>query len=262
MTTMNMPEVSTDESLRAMLANSVFYPNAFYDGKPIAMLSARYSSFVACDWNATPDTVREDMHRLKGYDVRSIEPVDLRTLIPADWQSAHTATRRRPTFPGPFDDMPADAFSIRWCLHVCWQRRPEYCPDHGREMIELFYFRGESTFVFEALYSRLGVNPAAIAIMQPGGGCGSTVWTTLEQPNGFFHAMVKRTSDRMPEVLLRGGQGHYAADDPACWPEYEPSGNAAQQFGEYHHRNVPGLPDEDGFMASVVEYRLRKPNNN
>jgi hypothetical protein len=258
------PEVPpcADEQLTGRLSQSVFAPNAGYDGKPLAMLSTRFNCFVFADWNARTDAVREEMNHLKGYDLVNIAEVDLRTLIPSQWESAHSAIRCKPRHLGPFDDMPEDAFSIQWCLHVRWQRRPDFGPEHGREMLELYYFRGESTLVFEALYSRLGVNPAGICIIQPGGGLGSTVWTKLEEANGFFHELVKRTSEQMPEVLLHGGNGRYYAETPAPWPEYETTGKAARRFGEFHIRNHEHLPDDDGFQASVVEYRLSRRTHN
>lgn len=237
------------------------YPHSGLDGKPLSMLSTRYSTFVFCDWNASPDAVRDDVHRLKGFDVVSINDIDVRELIPADWRSVHEAIRRKPTYSGPFGDMPEDPFTIKWCLHVRWQRRPEYGAGHGRDSLDLLYFGGEATLVFEALYTRLRVNPAALCILQPGGGFGSAVWTHIEQQGSFFHQLVKSTSPRMPEVLLYGGNGERSANEPACWPEYESAGSPPKFFGEYHVRNDPIIGNADGFEASVLEYRLRRTIN-
>lgn len=218
------------------------------------MFSTRYSTFVYADWNVAPDDFRSDATKtpIPGFELLAVEDVPLCALIPAGWRSAYENDRRAPA---TGRCVPADPFSIKACTKATWRRLIGQPDAVGRDSLDLYFFSGEATLVFEVLYARMKVNPAAIAIVQPGGGLGPAVWTTLDGADTFFHQLVRKSSPAMPESLLLGGQGQSELSlrqMRSPWPEYGPGPCRTRTW------TFRGISELRGQVErGVAEFRLR-----
>ena len=240
---------SNSFDLKALLKNSVFYPASGVCGEAIKALSARYNSFVHVDYSTRRENViqhlRKDFSEM--FDLVGITDIPIDAVIPPHFRppvpvfNEHELERMSndPVIRDLFHGQVVRPFVV-WAMY---RLKPEFPSSQFLKAREfsILHIGGEACAVFESVYFRNKINPAAIAILWPSEGFGDN-WTLFTNPDFRFYQNIRKNHRingvPMPEVLFT----HASPDNSCCWPDYRPYGKSqyldflgAQSFQQYYH---------------------------
>jgi predicted kinase len=246
--------------LKTLLKNSVFYPASGVCGEAVKVLSARYNSFVHVDYSNSHENViqhlRKDFSEM--YDLVGITDIPIDTVIPQNFRTPVPALNEHELDRISQDQIIRDLFHgkvkpfVVWALYRLKAEFPSSQFLKAREF-SILHIGGEACAVFESVYVRNKINPAAVAILWPSEGFGDN-WTLFTNPDfRFYQNIVKNhriNGVPMPEVLFT----HARPDNSCCWPDYKPNGETqyleflgAQSYQQYYHLGSnPALKLNDG----------------
>ena len=209
-------ELPSQLPLRELLVDSLYYPASEFDGWPVQHLGGFVHSFVYVDFGPARSDLDEAIRRgFAGYRLLGERNVVETELAPSGWQpeffpeltdeeaaQMHVATR----------DARADPF----CKWFVFEREQNKGADHGPERFSLLYLRADGAAAYEPLYIRLGVRPAAIALVRSDTGFSGN-YTSFIDPQRHLHRIVMRNGKIAgPEFMLVGWPGY--RDEH--WPEF------------------------------------------
>ena len=207
----------TDFSIRDVLSRSLYYAACSRDGDPVRFLGGFVHSFIYVDFILEHDDVwnslHDDHHGFKGYDILLCRDVSARELTPNGWQPIHP--RRSDGNPLLHQDWWKEPYSIWTVL----ERKPDFTDDHGPERLSFLFICGDGVATFQALYHGNHCTPEVVAIIQPGLGFGGN-WTNFHDEKQIFGRSVLQNPHGKPNYILYGGWSHEANYRPCCWPDF------------------------------------------
>ena len=208
--------------LPEILQDSLFYPAAGFDGRPIRFLAGKIFSFVYADYGIADTDLAGNVkdYPPAGYEVVSWQPIRLEDLGLA---SSLPRAEHRGYLDDRYENKRQSWAKDPFCDWLIFRRKPEFTSDHGPIGFSLLYFGYEAVAAFEALYVHNDVSPAAIAIIQPGTGFNGGNWTNFCDPDGPLAKRVLENPAGCPRVLLYGGVGGRDFYQETCWPRFTQS---------------------------------------
>jgi len=217
-------------NLKDILEDSVYYPASGIDGTAIKYLSDQFCSFIHADYSTPEEDVEKAMRgdfSLLGYDLIGIKTISMEEMTPFDFRphkfSLNDHEKQRLEM-----DFISDLFYCRnfkpFALWAVYKINPGKTGEtKGKsERFSLLHVGGEACATFEAIYLSNKMNPAAVAIIDPGEGYGDN-WTMFRDTNfRFYQNLLLNCSNpgvQMPEILLTNQDRD---DDGSCfWPDYK-----------------------------------------
>lgn len=217
--------------LYQVLKDSLYYPGAGTDGKPVKWLAGNTYSFVYTDYLVSRsrflDELNDEHSGFRGYHVVGIRDMSMKELIPNGWTP--TLSSRHAGNPSRWSEHFPEPFGI-WTI---LERLSDYSSEHGPERFSLLYLCAEGVASYQALYNSNRVKPKILFLIQHGFGCN---WTNFEDPEGIFAQSLAANSAGMPDWLV-GRYQHKAEGLPrrheSHWPEYYP-GPFMHNLGGWH----------------------------
>jgi hypothetical protein len=224
--------------LHGILKDSLYYPGAGSDGKPVKWLAGNVYSFVYTDYGVSRSHFLSDLNDgrrgFNGYQILAQRDVTMKELIPNGWT---------PMFPDSghhgsngWRQNPIQPFGI-WTV---MERLPELSLEHGPERFSLLYLCSEGVAAYQALYNSNRVKPKVLFLIQHGFGGN---WTDFHDPSEIFAQSVRANPAGMPDYLvgryksrLKGsiqGESHWPEDYPAPTLHYFWGGYG---FGVWRHQ--------------------------
>ena len=208
-------------SLQNLLTDSLFYPACGYDGDPVKHLGGTIYSFIYVDFGHTQNQWLKELESpgFRGYvslenRVRKIgKQISLGRPVPTslDELTGETPHHNRSRY--------SRYRTGGFCVWSVFQRKDDYEPSHGPKRFSLLFICAEGLAAFESLYTANSISPKAIAIIQPGHGCGRN-GTNFKDPKGPLAKAVLGNPAGHPEILLYGGISKRRFYKETCWPEY------------------------------------------
>ena len=210
----------TVDSMRAeafpldnILTDSLYYPCAGFDGRPVQFLSRSIHSFIYVDYGQPLDQLMDELNSdesgFLGYEILGQRNVSQRELAPNGWQPIELPSENeRPTVTA--------AMANPFCVWLVFQRAANYDELHGPERFSFVYLSADGAAAYQALFTK--ITPRGIAIIQPGAGFGGN-YTDYCDPEALFARSVRATGSAMPEFMLNGGNGYRSYYDRPVWEE-------------------------------------------
>jgi hypothetical protein len=206
--------------LEALLEGSLYYPACGLDGTPLKYLAGNIRSFVYADYEMTKAAYLDNINcKGKGCGFLGYHSVLQREIVRADivplgWRPSVVPSgrfaervRKRESGAQPFG---------HWSV---WVRDCDSKADPRADAFSLLYLAGEMSAVYQGLYSRLGIAPKVLAIIQPGTMGGE--WEAAAHDGSFFKSVVGSNPAGMPQYLLNGGYGPSELYASPCWSDYQ-----------------------------------------
>ncbi|GAP68287.1 hypothetical protein BA6E_102287 [Bacteroidales bacterium 6E] len=216
-------------NLRDIIENSVFYPASGIDGNAIKYLSHLYCSFIHVDYSMTEELVRSAMESDfigVGYNLIGIKQIGKEELGPKGFRPSQIALNEHEKHRIGIDFIGERFFGTSFTPFALWAVYELSSADHDYpaskpKRFSLLHIGGEACATFEAIYLSNMINPAAVAIFNPGEGFGDN-WTKFRDPQYRLYQSilfnVKNNGALMPDVVL----AHNSSDenDQCFWPDY------------------------------------------
>jgi len=218
--------------LREMLHDSLYYPGAGSDGKPVKWFAGNIYSFVYSDYAASRHRYLCDLSHtrrgFRGYRVMAKRALTMPELAPNGWKSLPGSDVWSHIWGNTWRDGVANPFGI-WAV---MERLANYSADHGPERFSLLYLCSEGVATYKELYSNNRLKPKVFFLIHHSFGCN---WTRFEDPSDSLARCVRANPAGIPDYLV----GRYAARDKGSiqgdsyWPWDYPRPTLAYQYGGY-----------------------------
>ena len=234
-------------NLNEILVDSVFYPASGIDGSAIKFLSDKFNSFVHVDYSLSMDVIENAVRSnftAVGYDLIGLKHLSKEELTPKGFRpnnfslNKHEKQRLEMSFIHErFNCINFNPFAL-WAVYELNPSKTGKI--EGKvERFSLLHIGAEACATFEAIYLSNKINPAAIAIINPGEGYGEN-WTMFTDPEFRLHKNLilnrDKNSAEMPQILLtnmvRGNE------NPCFWPKYKFSFQLDHEFRIYDYNNI------------------------
>ncbi|MEC4747533.1 hypothetical protein [Methylomicrobium sp. Wu6] len=203
--------------LNEVLQDSLYYPGAGTDGKPVRWLAGNVYSFVYTDYMVSRPRFLHALNNVhsgfRGYRVLGLRDMTMKELIPNGWV---------PQPPNVFDGNPNEGrehFAEPFGIWGIMERLPDYPAEHGPERFSLLYLCGEGVASYQALYNSNRLKPKILFLIQHGFGGN---WTNFENPDGIFAQSVAANPVGMPDWLVGRYRRNYEGSRESYWPKYYP----------------------------------------
>jgi len=200
--------------LHDILQDSLYYPGAGTDGKPVRWLAGNVYSFVYTDYMVSRSrflkALNDEQTGFRGYRVLGSRDINEKELTPKGWL---------PMPPGPFDGNPnvgREHFAQPFAIWVIMERSHDYPSEHGPERFSLLYLCGEGVASYQALYTGNRIKPKILFLIQHGFGGN---WTNFEDPDGIFARSVAANPVGFPDWLVGRCRRESAL---SYWEKYYP----------------------------------------
>lgn len=202
--------------IKKVLQDSLYYPSAGLDGRPVQYLGGHIYSFIYVDYGYERNVVSEQIanNGFKGYRMLVCRDITKHELTPNGWQ---------PVMPKDTDGNPMysrDWIKPPFCIWAIMEREPDFPEEHGPLRFSLLYLCADGAAAFQALYLANHAVPKAIAIIQPGDAFGWN-WTSFTNPNTILGRSVLDNPNGQPKWLMYGGVGWPQWYRKPCWPQYQ-----------------------------------------
>ena len=201
--------------LYEVLQDSLYYPGAGTDGKPVRWLAGNTCSFVYTDYGVSRsrllNALNDEHSGFRGYRILCLRDVTMKELVPNGWT---------PTLPRSCDENPrawSEHFSKPFCIWTILERLSDYPAEHGPERFSLLYLCGEGVASYQALYNSNCVKPKILFLIQHGFGGN---WTNFENQNAIFARSVAANPAGMPDWLV--GRCRSKQEGQSYWSRYYP----------------------------------------
>jgi len=230
---------TTSSGLSEFLSGSLFYPASGLDLDAIPLAGRAEERAIYCDYGIASEGLVKQLEALDarraGFRVDEIRPVELDALgmTPFDVQAPPHPRARRVRA-----KVAVDPYAV-WISLSCMSTDE----GHARR-VQILFIAGDGVATFDALYTRRGIAPAGIAIIQPGHGFGGN-WTNFESETGPLAEAVLRNPAGTPSFLLHGGIGGASFYEAPCWSAYSQPGvrwQAESSDRVIHQWYRPGNP--------------------
>lgn len=200
--------------LADVLRESCFYPSSGLDSSPVLLANGCVHSFVYVDYS----TSRDDFLRaLSSPGFSPYEPllhrdVERHELVPGSWAPESPRWFDNLGFDGRQRLMEAQQRCRPFGHWSIWRRKAKRGEHVGPRLFSFLFLGGEALACYEGLYSRNGMTPKVMAMIQPGHACGDN-WTNFYDPNAPLWRAVSAGA-ALPDYLLIGSYGRRCSE--AC----------------------------------------------
>lgn len=208
--------------LRGVLEQSLYYPSAGFDGRPIQYLGGFVHSFIYVDYGIEEREIDNQIQvsGFLGYRRTGRVSLTQQDLTPNGW---------RPEVPPQFLD---DVQRFRHYSESNFVRRPyatwyifdrdgNRSEDHGPSRFSLVCLCADGVATYQALYRQNKIAPKVVVVIQPGTGFGGN-YTDFRDPNGFFAwNVLDGNGHQRPEFMVCGEFGAFDQTQ-SFWPEAYP----------------------------------------
>lgn len=203
--------------LKDLLIDSLYYPSAGFDGRPVKYLAGNGYSFIYVDYGHDHQAFNDALVNpgFKGYDIIGKRSVSEKELNPTNFHPRILPKAGVDGDPQQYRDWIPKPF----CTWAVLKRKENYGEDHGPEKFSLLYLCTDGAAAYQVLYHANQIAPKVIAIIQPGHGFGGN-WTNFEDPNQILGRSILNNPAGIPDYLLLGGYGNRDYYRNSCWPEY------------------------------------------
>lgn len=204
--------------LNDVLKDSLYYPGAGTDGKPVQWLTGNTYSFIYTDYGVARseflDALQGEQTGFAGYRILGTRDVTMQELIPNGWI---------PMVPFEYDGNPLawrEVIAQPFCIWTVFERLLEFDVAHGPERFSLLYLCGEGVASYQALYNSNRIKPKILFLIQHGFGCN---WTNFEDPDAILARSVASNPAGMPDWLIGRSRSNEAEhENLSFWPRYYP----------------------------------------
>lgn len=231
--------------LTDILQDSLYYPGAGHDGKPVKWLAGNVYSFVYSDYGVSKTSLLSDLigpgEGFRGYGVLAFRDVTMQELIPQGWT---------PMMPDYRDGNPKlfqDSIQQPYAIWAVLERLPEFTDEHGPQRFSLLYICCDGAAGYQALYNSNQIKPKILFLIDHGFGGN---WTNFEHPEKILARSVRANAQGLPDFLV----GRKNNEQTSHWPEDYPNEPLAQILDPDYFR----LFESDLFVWSS-HFKL-KPN--
>jgi len=189
--------INTDPfPLREVLKDSLYYPGAGSDGKPVKWFAGSVYSFVYTDYGVSRNHLLKDLNGVRGfngYRVFAQKDLTVNELIPNGWQPSNP--RINFLHPSNWHSQNIKPFGI-W---VVMERLSNLPAEHGPERFSLLYLCSEGVAAYQALYNSNQIKPKIFFLIHHyfGGN-----WTRFEDPSDILAESVRANRAGMPDYLV------------------------------------------------------------
>ncbi len=206
--------------LKNVLQDSLYYPGAGTDGKPVKWFAGNTYSFIYTDYGVPRseflNELQSDQSGFTGYRILGTRDLTMKELIPNGWI---------PMSPSEYDGNPLawhEVIAQPFCIWTVFERLLDYTEEHGPERFSLLYLCGEGAASYQALYNSNRIKPKILFLIQHAFGCN---WTNFEDPEAILARSVASNAAGMPDWLIgRSRPNTEESEDMnlSYWPYYYP----------------------------------------
>lgn len=172
--------------LQDILRNSLYYPAAGFDGRPVQFLGGFIHSFIYVDYGVTPDQLETERQQngFDGYRLVGRKSLTVHDLAPNGWQPVVPDQYRGDldTFLQRHENGAVQAPFAFWYIFERDDARDE---THGPRRFSLVYIAADGIATYQALYWQNAMPPEVLTIIRPGAGFGGN-YTDFTYPDRFF----------------------------------------------------------------------------
>ncbi|MDD2740544.1 MAG: hypothetical protein PHR94_16575 [Methylomonas lenta] len=201
--------------LTDILQDSLYYPGAGHDGKPVKWLSGNVYSFVYSDYGISKSSLLSDLidpsDGFRGYGVLAFRDVTMHELIPNGWSAMMPDDRDGN--PKSFQESIKQPYAI-WAV---LERLPEFNDEHGPQRFSLLYICCDGAAGYQALYNSNQIKPKILFMVNHGFGCN---WTNFETPEKILARSARANSQGLPDFLIGRKKNEQKA---SYWPDDYPN---------------------------------------
>jgi hypothetical protein len=197
--------------LTDILQDSLYYPGAGHDGRPVKWLSGNVYSFVYTDYGVSKQSVI--LGTFKGYKKLAYRDVKMVELIPSGWA--------QPITPNANDGNPKaweEIFEEPYAIWTIYERIPNFSENHGPERFSLLYICCDGVAGYQALYNANKIKPKILFLINHGFGCN---WTNFEDPGKILARSVRANINGLPDFLV--GRKENEQGTSCFWPNDYPT---------------------------------------
>jgi len=163
-------EESRLPSMDQLLRDSLYYPASGLNGTPVKFLAGNVYSFIYADYGVDRTAFLDNLNGtdpecgFRHYHSMCQRDVFREDIVPNDWRPPIT-----PTEHGDRQRLEERERACRLFGHwSVWQRDATASTAVGPERFSFLFLAGEMSAIYQGLYSRMGIAPRILAIIQPG----------------------------------------------------------------------------------------------
>jgi hypothetical protein len=185
--------------LHDVLQNSLYYPGAGYDGKPVKWFAGNVYSFIYSDYGVSRESVLSQLNppsedNFLGYEILAYRDLSERELIPNGWHQLSPDFNENQS-----SNHWRDIFQKPYALWIIFERSSQYFDDHGPKRFSLLYICCDGAAGYQALYNSNQLKPKILFLINHGFGCN---WTDFENPSKILARSVRANSAGLPDFLV------------------------------------------------------------
>lgn len=202
--------------LEKLLNNSVYYPGAGFDGRPVQWLHRLFQSFVYVDYGVQREhllgEIEDPRTQFRGYHLAGSREIEKRELVPQGWRPPQEILEFARFQYAPTEPVYGNAPFAEWLL---FDRDSGLSGDHGPSRFSLLYICADGVATYHALYlsGRRHHTPAVVVVKDHGFGGN---WTSFGDRNGPFRRLVTNSGQGpKPRFLCDHGPNTGML---CCWP--------------------------------------------
>ena len=206
-----------------ILENSTFYPASGIDATNIEGLSHSSQSFINVDYSVSESDVRKALSLdfiPVGYNIIGLKLIKKEDLSPNGYKpNSFPLKESEKDRIHYLDDAKNNHTSF--CFWAIYELNDSliYKKDGKVKKFSLLHVGGEACATFDALYVRYGINPIAVAILNPAEGYGDN-WTNFRDPDYRLYKLMQlnleRNKARLPEYVFT----NMTTNKDCFWPNY------------------------------------------
>ena len=208
--------------LRDILQDSLYYPGAGSDGKPVKWVGGNVYSFVYTDYMVSRDRFLADLNtegrNFEGYRTLGWRDLTIEELAPKGWKSI------KPKLSDGNPNRWREHFAKPFGIWAVLERIEDFDATHGPERFSLLYLCSDGVAGYQALYNSNGFKPKVLFLIQHGFGCN---WTNFEDPEKILARSVRDNPAGMPDYLI----GRFADGGQSYWPTDYPGTSLVNLWG-------------------------------
>jgi hypothetical protein len=221
----NITSENFEESfdLIKILENSTFYPASGIDATNIEGLSQYSKSFVHVDYSVSKSDVRKALIQEfipVGYKMIGLKLMEKDDLTPNGFSPNNFPLKQSEKERINFLNNPKNNHKS-FCFWAIYELDDSLSnkTDGKIKKFSLLHVGGEACATFDALYVNNGINPTAIAILNPSEGYGDN-WTKFSDPDyrlfQLLQLNLERNKTSLPEYIFT----NMTSNEECFWPNY------------------------------------------
>lgn len=225
-------------NLKDILSGSVCYPASGIDGRALIGLVPFSGSYVNIDYSIPREKVehalRNDFENV-GYSLLGLTYIPEVTLTPMGFEMHYFPATDSELAKMNFVKQSRQKFTP-FALWAVFELNETMQKKSGkRNRFSILHIGGEACATFDALYVGNGINPLAVAILNPGEGYGDN-WTSFSKPEYRFFKLIEYNVIHNKAVYPG-----YVMTNLCLWPGYKEVKSSSEGWRLYERINQQGI---------------------